>query len=113
MSYNFERKIKKLPPKEAQRLIYKRLMRIFMADSVKSDILNNYENYSELWNRVYPLYRDSYYILKIMVLMNFADYEPSELDLNFEIRALNFARRVFLIRQKPLKRFYYRFIVRV
>jgi hypothetical protein len=106
----FESLIKKLPPKEAQKLIYKRLLKIFKAAGVKSDILNHYENYEEQFRMVYPAFSDSYEILRLSVLTDYADYTPTVIDLNFEIRALKYAKTVFLYNQKPLKRLLYIFI---
>jgi hypothetical protein len=105
-----ERRIKKLPPKEAQKLIYKRLLRIHKAAGVKSDILNHYENYEEQFRKAYPAFKDSYEILRLSVLSEFADYTPTEIDLNFEIRALKYAKKVVLYNQKFPKNLFYAFI---
>ncbi|MDR0944085.1 MAG: hypothetical protein LBM41_06085 [Ruminococcus sp.] len=110
----FEQKVKKLPPKEAQKLIYKRLLKIFKAAGVKSDILNYFENYEEQFRKTYPAFKDSYEILRISVLTEFADYTPTIIDLNFELRALKFAGKVLSYnRFRRFNRYFNHLIVRL
>jgi hypothetical protein len=110
----FENRIKKLPPKEAQKVIYKRLLRIYKAAGVKSDILNHYENYEEQFRKAYPAFKDSYEILRLTVLTEFADYTPTIIDLNFELRALKFAEKVLSYnRFSRLNRYFNHLIIRL